>query len=168
MPAGRCKFFADCFNEDLVAASIRVRDCEVRAAAQTSPTRIRALKTAHSKHEEIARLNPGVLFETYQRALEIWDKSATVTLGSYNRTEEEWTWHREAARRLDIDTPFDLNDDTELDPQPPEHQQGTAENPHRGRRQRRAGPPGRRRGVASGRIQRPATHSSAGRRSRGS
>lgn len=45
-------------------------------------------------------VEPGVLFETCQRALEIWDKSATVRLGSYNRTGEGWKWHREAARRL--------------------------------------------------------------------
>lgn len=61
-------------------------------------------KTQRADHAE-----PCGQFETCQRTLETWDRSATVRIVSHKGSVEEMMWHAAAARRLDINTPFDLS-----------------------------------------------------------
>lgn len=83
--AGDTKYISDCIKEDLIAAKFRVRGAGIRSSAEKKPDRIRALTEFSKQNEAIAKLNPGCIFETCQRTLDIWDKSATVRLPSRTR-----------------------------------------------------------------------------------
>lgn len=83
---GDAKLVADAINEQLSAEKYFLHDKQVYVSPETSPDRIKPLKERHRQHEVVAKLN---LIEVCMRALEIWDKSATIRLGHFLKPEDE-------------------------------------------------------------------------------
>lgn len=53
-------------------------------------------------------MNPGYVFEECARNLELWDSSACVRLGAYDRRAEEGIWDSITCATVDIKIPADV------------------------------------------------------------
>lgn len=88
---------------------IRVRNIDIKGTVETSPKRRRALR-AYFEARDIARqMNVGYVFEECARRLEVWDSSACVRLGAYDRRTDEWIWDNITCATVGIKIPSDIS-----------------------------------------------------------
>lgn len=107
-----CKYYSDMISLQLQKdpPPMYVNGKAATCMTETSPARIKALRKYNEQLHLLQELNHKVVFEMSQRSLEIWDCSATVRLGRYERDSEAWEWDLAAAATLNIGLP--MNADT--------------------------------------------------------
>lgn len=62
---GDAMYISDCINEGLAAPKIHVLDMHGGCSAESNPDRISARKVLNTQSEDVAKFNPGWVFETY-------------------------------------------------------------------------------------------------------
>lgn len=103
------KRICDLVNLELQRRPIRVRNVNIKGAVETSPARRRALRAYFEARELVRQMNVGYIFEECARSFELWDNSACVRLGFYDRKREEGIWDVVTCATVGINIPNDIS-----------------------------------------------------------
>lgn len=82
----QCKAWSDNLNKNINQARWKIKEKEVKGAVETSPSRRTAVRAFFDARDDLRALNKNEVFQECRRALELWDRTAMIRIGYYNKT----------------------------------------------------------------------------------